>query len=34
MRMQIKKLLKKYNYPPDFAEEAISRVVDQAEFMM
>lgn len=34
MRMQIKRLLKKYNYPPDFAEEAISRVVDQAEFMM
>ena len=34
MRMQIKRLLKKYNYPPDFTEEAISRVVDQAEFMM
>lgn len=34
MRMQIKRLLKKYNYPPDYAEEAISRVVDQAEFMM
>lgn len=34
MRMQIKRLLKRYNYPPDFTEEAISRVVDQAEFMM
>lgn len=34
MRMQIKRLLKKYNYPPDYREEAISRVVDQAEFMM
>ena len=34
MRMQIKRLLKKYNYPPDYTEEAISRVVDQAEFIM
>ena len=34
MRMQIKRLLKKYNYPPEYSEEAISRVVDQAEFMM
>ena len=34
MRMAIKKLLKKYNYPPEYSEEAISRVVDQAEFMM
>lgn len=34
MRMQIKRLLKKYNYPPDYTDEAISRVVDQAEFMM
>lgn len=34
MRMKIKRLLKKYNYPPEFSEEAISRVVDQAEFMM
>lgn len=34
MRMQIKRLLKKYNYPPDYTEEAISRVVDQAEFMI
>ena len=33
MRMQIKRLLKKYNYPPEYSEEAISRVVDQAEFM-
>ena len=24
----------KINYPPDFTEEAISRVVNQAEFMM
>jgi len=34
MRMQIRKLLKKYNYPPDYTEEAIERVIDQAEFMM
>lgn len=34
MRMKIKRLLKKYNYPPEYSEEAISRVVDQAEFMM
>ena len=34
MRMQIKRLLKKYNYPPEYSEEAISRVVAQAEFMM
>lgn len=34
MRMQIRRLLKKYNYPPDYTDEAISRVVDQAEFMM
>lgn len=34
MRMQIKRLLKKYNYPPEYSEDAISRVVDQAEFMM
>ncbi|MEG1567634.1 MAG: type I restriction endonuclease subunit R [Anaerovoracaceae bacterium] len=34
MRMQIKRMLKKYNYPPEYSEEAISRVVDQAEFMM
>lgn len=34
MRMQIRRLLKKYNYPPEYAEDAISRVVDQAEFMM
>lgn len=34
MRMQIKRLLKKYNYPPEYTEDAISRVVDQAEFMM
>lgn len=34
MRMQIRRLLKKYNYPPEYTEDAISRVVDQAEFMM
>ena len=34
MRMQNKRLLKKYNYPPEYSEEAISRVVDQTEFMM
>lgn len=34
MRMKIRKLLKKYNYPPDYAEDAVKRVIDQAEFMM
>jgi type I restriction enzyme R subunit len=34
MRIQIKRTLKKYNYPPDYTEEAIKRVIDQAEFMM
>lgn len=34
MRIQIKKVLKKYKYPPDYREEAIKRVIDQAEYMM
>lgn len=34
MRMQIKKLLLKYNYPPEYREEAVERVIKQAEYMM
>lgn len=34
MRMQIRRLLKEYNYPPDYTADAIERVIDQAEFMM
>ncbi|MCL2599236.1 MAG: type I restriction endonuclease subunit R [Firmicutes bacterium] len=34
MRSQIKRLLKKHNYPPEYEEDAIKRVVDQAEYMM
>ena len=34
MRMQIKRLLKKYKYPPEYEESAIDRVVGQAEYMM
>ena len=34
MRMQIKKLLQKYNYPPEYRAEAVDRVIKQAEYMM
>ena len=34
MRIEIKRLLKKYNYPPDFTDGAIERVIKQAEYMM
>lgn len=34
MRMQIKKLLQKYNYPPEYREGAVERVIIQAEYMM
>jgi type I restriction enzyme R subunit len=34
MRLHIKRVLKKYKYPPDYTEEAITRVIDQAEYMM
>ena len=34
MRMQIKKLLQKYNYPPEYKEGAVERVIKQAEYMM
>ena len=34
MRMQIKKLLQKYNYPPEYREGAVERVIKQAEYMM
>lgn len=34
MRVQIKRLLNEYGYPPEYNEEATKRVIDQAEFMM
>jgi type I restriction enzyme R subunit len=34
MRKEIKRLLKKYNYPPEYTEDAILTVIKQAEFMM
>lgn len=34
MRKEIKRLLKKYNYPPEYTEDAIQTVIKQAEFMM
>lgn len=34
MRIQIKHLLDDYGYPPDYQEESIKRVIDQAEYMM
>lgn len=34
MRKEIKRLLKKYNYPPEYTEDAIQTVIKQAEFML
>lgn len=34
MRVRIKRLLKKYNYPPEYTEIAIKDVITQAEYMM
>lgn len=34
MRLEIKKLLKKYNYPPEYQESAVERVINQAEYLM
>ncbi len=34
MRREIKRLLKKYNYPPEYRDNAIEDVIKQAEFMM
>jgi len=34
MRREIKRLLKKYNYPPEYTEDAIQTVIKQAEYMM
>lgn len=34
MRSQIKRLLDAYGYPPEYNEEATSRVISQAEYMM
>ena len=34
MRREIKRLLKKYNYPLEYRETAVEDVIKQAEFMM
>lgn len=34
MRKEIKRLLKKYNYPPEYTETAIQNVIKQAEYML
>lgn len=34
MRVKIRELLKKYNYPPDYQEEATVDVLNQAAYMM
>ena len=34
MRIAIRKVLKKYNYPPDYQDEAVQGVIDQAQYMM
>ena len=34
MRLAIKRVLKKYNYPPDYREDAINDVISQAQYMM
>ena len=33
MRVAVKRLLRKYGYPPDIAPEAVNTVVEQAELM-
>ena len=33
MRITIKRLLKRYNYPPDKQPQAVKTVMEQAEFM-
>ncbi len=34
MRVKIRELLKKYNYPPDYEKEAMENVINQATYMM
>ena len=34
MRKEIKRLLRKYNYPPEYTEDAIQTVIKQAEYML
>ncbi len=34
MRREIKRLLRKYNYPPEYTEDAIQTVIKQAEYML
>ncbi len=33
MRVQVRRLLKKYGYPPDLQKMAVEQVVEQAELM-
>ncbi len=34
MRVLVKRILKKYGYPPDLAEEAVQTVLAQAEALL
>jgi type I restriction enzyme, R subunit len=34
MRVLVKRVLKKYGYPPDLSEEAVKLVLEQAEALL
>ena len=34
MRVLVKRVLKKYGYPPDLSEDAVKLVLDQAEALL
>jgi type I restriction enzyme R subunit len=34
MRVLVKRILKKYGYPPDLADEAVQTVLTQAEILL
>ena len=34
MRILVKRILKKYGYPPDFSNEAVQLVLEQAETLL
>jgi type I restriction enzyme R subunit len=34
MRVLVKRILKKYGYPPDLSEEAVNLVLEQAEALL
>ena len=33
MRREVRRLLRKYGYPPDFQKQAVETVIEQAELM-